>query len=444
MTIKTRLFLLASIFVSIPTLTFARAPQWVNQRPTSTHEWWGVGMAPMNDADHVKTATQNALKEIAQQISSHVQSSSFLYSEEVDYRSREVYQQQVLISTQEYLTGLSIYDTYQDKQNYYICYRLNKLDYEEGIRAKAREIAQQGYAYLSKAQQALSEGNLQSANSQYAKGLEVVEPWLFLDLTYQGVNVPVELYYGYYSVFDGISITLSENTIEASNFQSLNVPIQVQVQRGGVGLPNIPIVASFTTGSGNISGRVLSNSSGQATFYLTQVSGKANIQQIKFSLEKTFLRSIPDIFQNAVRKISLPEAMLTIQVKAQEMKAFLYAKENMLPTCMNQISSILANEHMTAVTDRSAATIFVQISTIYRYQGIVKGDLGDLSEYSATLRVNITDNKDRVLLAYPVEDIRVLVEKSANQSQVQSQCTKELMKRVRRELPNKLKSLHID
>ena len=136
--------------------------------------------------------------------------------------------------------------------------------------------------------------------------------------------------------------------------------------------------------------------------------------------------------------------MLTIQVKAQEMKAFLYAKENMLPTCMNQISSILANEHMTAVTDRSAATIFVQISTIYRYQGIVKGDLGDLSEYSATLRVNITDNKDRVLLAYPVEDIRVLVEKSANQSQVQSQCTKELMKRVRRELPNKLKSLHID
>ncbi len=439
--IKTKHFWLLIVLLIFPAIAIAKAPQWVSQHPVSASDWWGIGVSPVSNPDHVNIAAKNAINEIAHQIYSNVQSRSFLGIQEVDYATHEVYRQQVLVNTQNYIEGLEVYGTYKDKNNYYVCYRLNKSEYERRIQAKSLEIANLGFDYLQKAQEALEKGNLVNANLNFAKGLEVVEPWLFLDLTYQNVNIPVALFNGYNSVFDGISLTLQENTMQADCFQPLNISIPVFVERNGTPLHNIPIKSLFIEGSGVVNEKVITNSYGKAVFTLTHIYSKAATQQIKFFIDKSFMQTIPQIYQEINAGKVLPEVLLTIKVNPNEINAFLYAKENLLPSCLHQVASVLANEHVTAVTDESKADMFVEISTTYKQQGFVQGDLGNLYEYSASLRLIFFDDKHNVLLTYPIEDLRVLVDENASQSQVKAQCTKDIMKRVRRELPNKLKHL---
>ena len=92
--------------------------------------------------------------------------------------------------------------------------------------------------------------------------------------------------------------------------------------------------------------------------------------------------------------------------------------------------------------DPDNATLFIDLSTTLELGGVVASDLYDLNECLCGLVLKIYDNKSTsLLLNYVVDRVRVLSPVNKTPEQTEMMCVRELMKRVKRELPKKIKGL---
>ena len=85
------------------------------------------------------------------------------------------------------------------------------------------------------------------------------------------------------------------------------------------------------------------------------------------------------------------------------------------------------------------------LSTVLEVGSAVKGELYDMNECFASMNLKIYDNiRQTQLLDYNVAPVRVLVPTDKSEQQTSAMCTRELMKRVRVDLPKELKKLNIN
>ena len=102
----------------------------------------------------------------------------------------------------------------------------------------------------------------------------------------------------------------------------------------------------------------------------------------------------------------------------------------------------MANQHFTMTEDPDNATLFIDLSTTLELGGVVASDMYDLNECLCGLVLKIYDNKSTsLLLNYVVDRVRVLSPVNKTPEQTEMMCVRELMKRVKRELPKKIKGL---
>ncbi|MBR1929169.1 MAG: LPP20 family lipoprotein [Paludibacteraceae bacterium] len=432
-------FISISIMVLLPILMLAEVPQWVTEHPNMPTYWWGIGTSNTSVSDYKEKAAKLAINEIATQISVKVESNSFLNIKEKNYNYSEDFKKQINLNTDAYLEGLQLYDSYQDKNQYYVCYRLDKDQYYEFLKRKSNEIAKQGYEYLVVANNALEAGNLHKAALTYIKGLETVEPWLFLDLKYNQTNIPLALFSSYTSLSEGLNITLqpTHDTLEAN--KSINLPFTAILTRNNTNIPNFSLLADFLIGSGSVTQTATTDLSGTATFNITQINSQSEIAQIKITIDPKEFGKLPDRYSKYLNTQNLPQAVFTAHVKTNNTKIYISVDHNDIPQCILQISNLLSNQQLPVTEDLYSATHVLHLLTFLKYNGTVGGGLEDLDEYIAALQLKMTDASGNVLWNYTIDSARVLTQTSASKTDVTSQATRELMKRVRRELPSKIK-----
>ena len=183
-------------------------------------------------------ARENALADITQQISVLIETNSFFVTMELNDSYKEYFEQTTKVSAKNLLEGHELVGSYKDKKTntFYIGYKLDKQTYLRNKAKKEKEIADAGYGYLKEAQKALNGGNLFRSLTYFEKGLAVVEPWLFLDLSaiYNGqkIDVPNALYTGYVSAFDGLQLTLEPKELTLAG-ESTGEDIRLHLTRRG-------------------------------------------------------------------------------------------------------------------------------------------------------------------------------------------------------------------
>ena len=435
--------ILLCILSIAPILLFARVPEWVTRRPDNSSYFWGIGVCELSNQNFKEVAKRQALDEITQQISVIVESNSFMSMSETDLVAQKNYKKQMQASSQVYLEDIQIFDSYQDKNNFYLCYRLNKEEYKAKLRAKSQEIVKSAYEYLQQAREAEDGGNLLGAITYYQKGLEMVEPWLFLDLSYMNENVPVALYSGYKSVFEGLTLILQPRSTTAQNLQAVNIEIKALLYRNGVPIPNIPLIAKFEEGAGKITPSVKTDLSGTGRFYLTQLSSKEASQRVKICLDNTILKELPAAFRSKTVIGQLPEALFAINVEQQDIVFYINPINNTIPPLLRQVASILSSEYFEVTANLYEATHIIDIATDLRQIGIVNGDLENLDEWLATLNVALRSKEGTVLTHYSVEGVRILVPENSSRAVASQQASKELTKRFKREFSKQLEKVNV-
>lgn len=426
----------------MPILLSARTPEWLNGMPKNSMYYWGIGISELSNVNYKDVAKHAALEEITQQISIMIENNSFLSIQETNLDVQEDFQQYVRTSSQVYLEDLQIFDFYQDKKNYYVCYRLDKGEYSAKREAKSQEIAKSAYEYLQQAQKAEGEGNLLTAIKYYQKGLEIVEPWLFLNLSYMSENVPMMLYSHYIEVFNGLTITLSPQSATVRNLKSTNIEIVAKLSKNGIPIRGISLKSIFKSGSGIITSSSKTNEMGEGRFFLTNVSSKDVLQSVLIYIDNSIFTNLPRIYQDRSTSQQLPQALFLINVEQQNIVFYINAINNDIPPFLAKIKSVLSNEYVELTTNLEEATHILNVTTDLRKVGVVHGDLGNLDEWLAAFNITLKTKSGNTLTHYAEEDIRVLVPEESSQTIAVQQASKELTKRFKREFPQRLSNMN--
>jgi len=427
-------------------LVVAQAPSWVTTHPISEKEYIGIGMAPISEADYMKKATLNALSDIASQIAVKIENNSFLHVIDVDGKSRELFEDKIHGSLASWLEGQELKETYQSDNSYYVYYTLDKKLYAQKSKERRNKAIQVGMDYLQKGRDAESSMNLSQAVQLYAKGLETVEPWAFMDLTTNGTNIPNELYNAYVNVFSGMAITSNVSQLDGEAFKAISTPIAGCLSKNGIVIPNVKLKTSFVTGAGAVSKPIETDYNGTAEFYVTNITSKNKIQELRISIDDSFMNALPDAYQQLLQNQVWPAAKITLTLKDTPIIAYFFVnEEHDLEGLEKRIGSLLTNNHFTLTEDPDAAELFIDFSTKLDMGSVVTGGLYDLNTCLCSFELKIYNNKtEQLLMNYTANNIRVLSPVHKTAEETMEMCVREVMRRVNRELPNRLRNLNLN
>ncbi len=435
------LFLMCAMAVS------AQAPDWVANRPVSSTEYIGIGFAPLSDSDYAKKATQNALSDIATQIALKLENNSLLQRIDVDGKSREMLEDEIRNTAEVWLEGHKLVDSYQGDNKYYVYYSLNKAEYAKIAESRRQSALNTGLDCLFKGRKEEQAANLPQAAMLYVRGLEAVDKWAFMDLTTavdgRSVNVPIELYEACMGLLGKMSIVTNTVNVEGETFKAISAPLAACLSKDGVVVPNVKLKARFITGAGEISPAIETDYTGTAEFYVTNITSKDEVQEIRIELDESFFNKFPKSWRKVFMSQTLPSAKVTVTLKSTPVTAYFNVSDDHdLEGIEKQLKTLLANNHFAITENPDAAECFIELSSKMDMGDVVTGGVTDLNSYYCSLTLNIYNNAtEQLLLKYSVNSVKVLFPSTKSVTQSMNQCNREVMKRVNRELPQRIKKL---
>lgn len=155
-------------------------PDWVNTQLSDPEYFIGIGSAPIYKKlnTHVERARKDALNELASEISVQLFSSNVLVTLVRNDKIKDEFNSLIRSRVSTELDGYEMVDTYADKKNYWVYYRLSKLKYYEQQQLKRQAAVQNAIAYFKLAGDAEIKGDLKQALVNYAKTVDAVKLYL--------------------------------------------------------------------------------------------------------------------------------------------------------------------------------------------------------------------------------------------------------------------------
>jgi len=166
----------------------APQPEWVKMRPSSPTYYYGIGAVrkSMDVSQYQQAARQNALADMAGEISTTISSNSVLHAFESNLGFREDFTSTIRAQTQQDLEGYELVDSWEDLENYWVYYRLSKARYQELKEQRKHDAVSRSFDYFTSGLGQRDRGNIRMGIVQLVKALEPIKP-------YFSEPLPVEL-----------------------------------------------------------------------------------------------------------------------------------------------------------------------------------------------------------------------------------------------------------
>lgn len=157
----------------------AQRPDWVQQQPVDPEYYIGIGMSSKNDYNRsfVDAARKQALSQIAGQISTQISSSSLLQSIEMDQFFKQDFQSLIKTRSEQDLEGYEQAGVYENQEQYWVYFRLNKNQHKARIRQKMQSTLSKAKDLYRTAKMQQEEGNYTAALRNYFEAILVVKPY---------------------------------------------------------------------------------------------------------------------------------------------------------------------------------------------------------------------------------------------------------------------------
>ena len=108
-------------------------PEWIHSHQSDANYFTGVGYAPIfkRDNSHIEKARKDALNELASEISVNIFSSNVLITLVKNDKIYDEFNSLINTRVRADIEGYELVDSYSDKKNYWVYYRLSKRKYYE-------------------------------------------------------------------------------------------------------------------------------------------------------------------------------------------------------------------------------------------------------------------------------------------------------------------------
>lgn len=384
-----------------------RKPKWVTKRPVDNNYYIGIGKSNKleSNVDYIQVAKNNALADIISEISVNISTNSILNQFEDNSGYKETFESQIRLAAKDYIEGYEIVDSWENKDEYWVYYRLSKADYQRKKKEVLNRAKNLSKDFYEKAQEAEKEYDINNALIYYVKAFDAIKKHIGEDLsvfTFDGkIYLDNAIYQSIQDVFSRIRIVPEKDVYTIKALSSNNDPVYVKVKLKTdletQNIANLPITFSFPDLNINETENVVSLNNGKAQCTIANMAPKGRTQIIKAELNTNvyFGKDAPD---NLLKKLFSergikPYGNLNIVVK--EIFAYLESQETFLGNVnSNQPITKLFEEELSEnffsfTNDKTNADVLIKINS-----EVIKGTkLDKYNLHTAFLSCNITITK---------------------------------------------------
>ena len=235
----------------------ASAPEWVRKTPNNLQYYCGIGSAPKSaQMDFREKAKQNALSDLAGNISVNISSSSVLNQFEFDNKFSDYFRDNIKLSTKNYLEGYEFVENWETDDRYWVYYRLSKSEYERIKKERIQSALSKSEGDYNEAEKIIKTGNSAEAIYNYIKAIEKVKDFLGEDLQTEldgkGQSYTSRLFADLVTTLQNIRIVYPVTSIDVKRGQKPkndNINATVENEKN-VRLTGVPIIATYSFSPG--------------------------------------------------------------------------------------------------------------------------------------------------------------------------------------------------
>ncbi|MHC1705847.1 MAG: LPP20 family lipoprotein [Tenuifilaceae bacterium] len=299
-------------------------PTWVQNRPVSSTFYVGIGTSTktMDINQTQQTAKQNALADLASDISINISSNSLLSAFETNTSFTEDYSKTIKSQSEQDLEGYEVVDSYEDQSNYWIYFRLSKTEYQRIKEERKNKAVTRSLDLYDKAIAAEQTGDTRLALINLIKALEPIKIYFSdpLQVNYQGKEIFLgnEIYNKISQVLSSIQLDASNKQIKVKQGQNLpagSLEFKVLGQNKQ-SLSGFPVTATYTEKPIRNS-KIVTDVNGIAAFNVDPVRSNKNIETLKGSLNLEVIvneASTDYVIRKLFTRFRSPEASITINI----------------------------------------------------------------------------------------------------------------------------------
>jgi len=252
--IVTVLIALSSCAAKKRAAEFEAQPEWVKQKPTIQGYYPGVGSSTKIGlrAGYIEKSKQNALADLATEVSVQISSTSVLHTIETAYGNTDLFDQRIEMISDDYLEGFEPVEYYENEENYWVYYRIDKNKYYETKARRKKEAIGNAKAKYIAGQKAQQNANPKDAISFYLQGLSAIKQYMAEETTADNngstIDVGNELFASLNQVVSSISIMPGVDEVVVKRGESPGQPLMFAVYYNDNPIKGIPLTFGYSGG----------------------------------------------------------------------------------------------------------------------------------------------------------------------------------------------------
>jgi LPP20 lipoprotein len=269
----------------------ATAPDWVNTRPVASGYYIGLGSCSKvaQPADYQNIAKKNALNDLATEISVRVQGETFLNTMEVNKNFTEDFMSTISTTTDAKIEDYEIAGTWEDKQTYFVYYRLNKAQYQHAKQTKKNMTMAAAHDYYLKGRDAELVNNLTIAFELYTRGLVLMQEYWNDVNKYRTDSAEIyldgELYRSMQRIANGIQLQPKVSKIILSSENEFNGNLHVVALYNNKPVSGIGVFSNYEKPRYTKPRNQLTNDEGAIYVAVNDIDPKIKTNVVKLSID---------------------------------------------------------------------------------------------------------------------------------------------------------------
>jgi hypothetical protein len=350
-------------------------PAWLKTEPYQEGYYTGIGhSAKIGTNNYVQSAKKSALDDLVSQIKVNVSSTSVLSVLEQDKKLQEQYEQIIQTKAADEIEEFELVDAWEDAGNYWVYYRLSISRYRQIKEEQKRNATLLATDYLKKARLAEAEKERLQAISYYFQAFRSIEKYLGeairVTIDNQDVLLVNEIYASIQAILDKVNLQVSPNEIVLNrrvNQTQHSVVAKATYKDMKAAAANLPLVAVFEKGAGDVFPDYKTDEKGQAKILLNKIGSKELDQTlgIKVNIDALSGTSGSPIYSLIAKTLNVPRAQ--VNMKVQRPVVFLTSDEKSLGSMKsnfqisNKLKNLLANNGFEFTEDKKTADLWFDV-----------------------------------------------------------------------------------
>jgi hypothetical protein len=352
----------------------ALKPSWLKNEPYQEGYYTGIGHSTKeNSSNYIQAAKKSAFDDLVSQIKVNVSSTSVLSVLEVDKKLQEQYQQIIQTTAADDIEEFELVDAWEDATNYWVYYRLSIARYKQIKQEQKRNATLLASDYLAKARQVENTGDFLQAISFYFQAFRSIEKYLSeaIRVSVEGKDVLLvnEIYASIQMLLNKIDLRVAPTEIVVNRrlTQSQHAVIAKISYRGGKPATNLPLIATFDKGEGDVFPEYKANEKGEAKILITKIGSKEYEQTvgIKVNIDALSGGSQSQIYNLIANTFTVPRAQ--VMLKVQRPVVYLSSEEKSLGSLKssyqitNKLKNLLTSNGFEFTENKGAADLWLDV-----------------------------------------------------------------------------------